>query len=602
MPSRISKKEQVNSHVTESIIHLLDEETVSHIAAGEVVERPASVVKELVENAIDAGALRIRIAVKSDGSAVRQITVTDDGCGMSPEDATTAFRQHATSKIRQADDLFAITTLGFRGEALASIAAVSEITLTTRRAEDIAGTRVTLSGGMITDSSESGAPPGTTIEIQSLFFNTPARRKFLRTVSTELAHIFDHVERIALAHPGIAFHLLHQDKEKFHTSGRGDILETIQDLFGAERARNLIRLDPVQGHIPVSGYVAYPLPGQRSRRSLYISVNGRQIVSQPLIRAIREGFGVSLQKGEYPFAVLDVRIDSNELDVNVHPTKREVRFSSERQVTDSVRESVKRAILQTDGLFPAAPAQVKSSASSVSGRQTETEYPVSRVSEGAATYGRTDRQLRQTGITSIPALSPSSEGDPSLPTILGQLYGTYILAESDIGDLLIIDQHAAHEKIVYEALQKKKEDLIESQQLLIPVTVRLSRRDGAIIHDAARDLGLAGFAIEDFGGDTWAIRAVPAGWKKLDDPDEIRSLLQEIIDGIQGPATDRQSRICTTIACRTAIKGNTLLSREQMERLVGQLYSLHPPYTCPHGRPAIIRYSKIDLEHLFRRR
>jgi len=585
-------------------IHLLDEETISHIAAGEVVERPASVVKELVENAIDAGATRIRVFVKSDSAEIGQITVIDDGRGMSPEDAPLAFRQHATSKIKTAGDLAEISTLGFRGEALASIAAVSEVTLTTRRRDDLAGTRITLSGGMITGVSESAAPPGTTIEVKCLFFNTPARRKFLRTVSTELAHVFDLMERSALSHPEISFQLMHQEKEKFTTPGRGDLLETIQSLFGGDLARTLITLSPLRGEMPVVGYVAYPLGSRTNRNQIYISVNGRQIASPSLVRAIRDGFGTSLAKGEYPFAVIDCLINPGDVDVNVHPTKREVKFSSERKVMDAVRTTVWSAVTEKSEKEVKIPHATQRPLSghgeAVPDSSVSRRKPGLSVSEGAATYGRSDQQLRMTEPAGTP-LSPPVVG-LQLPRLLGQVNGTYIIAISDEGELVIIDQHAAHEKIAFDLLQKREGDSSASQQLLVPVMVTFSRKDAALVLDAIGDLRAAGFVIEEFGGDTFAVQAVPAGQMKLDDPGEIESLLLEVIEGIRGPASERRLRVFKTIACRTAIKGNTPLSQEQMERLVQQLFSAGPPYTCPHGRPAIVRFGSADLEYLFRRR
>ncbi len=585
-------------------IHLLDEETISHIAAGEVVERPASVVKELVENAIDAGATRIRVLVKSDSAEIGRITVIDDGRGMSPEDAPLAFRQHATSKIKTAGDLAEISTLGFRGEALASIAAVSEVTLTTRRREDIAGIRITLSGGMITDLSECAAPPGTMIEVRSLFFNTPARRKFLRTVSTELAHVFDLMERSALSHPEISFQLMHQEKEKFATPGRGDLLETIQSLFGGDLARTLITLSPLRGEMPVVGYVAYPLGSRTNRNQIYISVNGRQIASPSLVRAIRDGFGTSLAKGEYPFAVIDCQINPRDVDVNVHPTKREVKFSSERQVMDAVRTTVWSAVTEKaqEQLIhtPAVLKPLPTLRDQVSDKLSPAPPGQHVVSEGAATYGRSDRQLRVTEPAGM-SLSHADKGS-HLPRLLGQVNGTYIIAISDEGELMLIDQHAAHEKIAFDLLWKREGDASASQQLLVPVMVTFSRKDAALVLDAIGDLRAAGFVIEEFGGDTFAVQAVPAGEMKLDDPGEIESLLLEVIEGIRGPASERRLRVFKTIACRTAIKGNTPLSHEQMERLVQQLFSAGPPYTCPHGRPAIVRFGHADLEHLFRRR
>ena len=590
--------------MADPIIHLLDEETISHIAAGEVVERPASVVKELVENAIDAGASRIRVLVKSDGTGIRQITVIDDGSGMSPEDAHLAFRQHATSKITTAGDLAGISTLGFRGEALASIAAVSEVALTTRRRDDLAGTRITLSGGMITGVSESAAPPGTTIEVKSLFFNTPARRKFLRTVSTELAHVFDLMERTALSHPELSFQLVHQEKEKFITPGRGDLLETIQGLFGAGRARALIPLAPLRGEIPVVGYVAYPLGSRTNRNQIYISVNGRQITSASLVRAIRDGFGTSLAKGEYPFAVIDCRINPEDVDVNVHPTKREVRFSSDRQVVDAVRTTVWSALTEKSEKEVKIPHATQRPLSghgeAVLDSSVSHRKPGLSVSEGAATYGRSDQQLRVTE----PAGSPTPAPLVSSPAlrVLGQVNGTYIIAISDEGELVIIDQHAAHEKIVFDLLQTREGDSSASQQLLVPVKVSLSRKDAALVMDAILDLRSAGFVIEEFGGDSVAVQAVPAGPVKLDDPAEVTSLLLEVIEGIRGPVGERRMRAFKTIACRAAIKGNAYLSQEQMERLVQQLFLAGPPYTCPHGRPAIVRFGSADLEHLFKRR
>ncbi|MCQ1537973.1 DNA mismatch repair endonuclease MutL [Methanocalculus taiwanensis] len=581
-------------------IHLLDEETISHIAAGEVVERPASVVKELVENAIDAGATRIRVHIKSDSTEIRRITVIDDGRGMSPEDAPLAFRQHATSKIRTAGDLAEISTLGFRGEALASIAAVSEVTLTSRRREDVAGIKITLSGGLITDLSECAAPPGTMIEVGSLFFNTPARRKFLRTVSTELAHVFDLMERSALSHPEISFQLMHQEKEKFATSGRGDLPDTIQSLFGGDLARILITLSPLRGEMPVVGYVAYPLGSRTTRNQIYISVNGRQIASPSLVRAIRDGFGTSLAKGEYPFAVIDCRINPGEVDVNVHPTKREVKFSSERQVVDAVRTTVWSAVTekgQEQQIIQAA-IQRPLSGERDAAPQLTISQPV--VSEGSATYGRSDRQLRQTALTGSPAPVPA-DATP-VYRVLGQVDGTYIVATGADEELVIIDQHAAHEKIVFDQLQQRDGESSAFQHLLVPVIVSLSRKDAALVMDASEDLRSAGFVIEEFGGDTFAVQAVPAGPVKLDDPGEVTSLLLEVIEGIRGPAGERRMRVFKTIACRAAIKGNTRLSQEQMERLVHQLILAGPPYACPHGRPALVRFGSADLEHLFRRR
>ena len=602
-------------------IHVLDEETINHIAAGEVIERAASVVKELVENAVDADAKKITIDLTADTSAVTRISVSDDGIGVSAEDAVLAFRQHATSKITEPDDLAGIITLGFRGEALASIAAVSKVTFTSkeRGSGNPEATQVIIHGGELIRQTSAGAPEGTTILVEDLFYNTPARKKFQRSVSTELSHIYDMVERIALAHREVSFVLLYQGKERFRTYGTGSYPDAISAVFGNTFAKDLLPVEIDNRIAQVKGWVSKPGCNMRPTATrFYLTINGRQISSKSLQWAVREGYGTLLPKGMYPAAFLDITLDPREVDVNVHPTKREVRLSREREVGSVVRDAVYTA-LHDEQVFAAAPAvetpviqqkldlgeeklekpkvEYKSEPPKMSLHERVTSYlSETPQSEPRHAAGRqTEVQLRRT--------ETAAETKPTVevPEVLGQIGDTYIAARNAKGELVIIDQHAAHERVMYDQLLKKVAEKKAAQELLTPVTLTLSRSEAASMTELSAVLEQAGYVIEPFGHDVWAVRAVPVISSTLGDVSVIHEIIAEAA-GISEKNPERVlDRVVKTVACRAVVKGNTPLTKNQMERLLRQLAETDSPYTCPHGRPTALVLSKEKLGSMFLR-
>lgn len=601
------------------VITVLDEETISHIAAGEVVERAASVVKELVENAVDAGAKRIKIDLAADKTAVTRIAVTDDGCGMDDEDALLAFRQHATSKISRPEDLASIGTLGFRGEAMASIAAVAQVTLTTKKqgAKTPEATRVVVHGGELVEHTATGAPEGTTVIVEGLFYNTPARRKFQKTVATELAHIYDMVERMALAHRDISFVLSYQGKERFRTFDNGSFEDVIAAVFGQSFAKELVPVKGTYGIVTVSGFVTRPGSEMKSTPSrFYLSINRRQISSRPLQWAVREGYGTLLPKGMYPAAFLDLAINPSDVDVNVHPTKKEVRLSREREVQTGVQDAVYCALHETR-VFAAADQNNPSEPQKNSGKSVAATLPLSVLGESQSPYERrispqkketaapknqaaalrqTDRQLRRTERFDPP------ETEEFVPEVLGQIADTYILARNETGDLVVIDQHAAHERVMYDLLLARQEAGLSGQELLVPVQLKLTKKEAAAIPDLLPVLADAGYTLEPFGKDVWMVRTVPVVSASLGDPAVIHEIIAQALDKTSsGGEESVLDRVLKTAACRAVVKGATPMTTEQMQRLLRQLMATRSPYTCPHGRPTTIVLTKERLAAMFLR-
>ena len=612
-------------------IRVLDEETINHIAAGEVVERAASVVKELVENAVDAKAKKIIIDLSADTSAVKRISITDDGVGLSADDAVLAFRQHATSKISKPDDLAEIVTLGFRGEALASIAAVSKVTFTSKERGSSApeAVQVVIHGGELIRQTFVGAPDGTTIIVEDLFYNTPARRKFQRSVSTELSHIYDMVERIALAHRDVAFVLLYQGKERFRTYGTGSYPDAVAAVFGTTFARDLLPVEKTGGIANVHGWVSKPGCNMRPTPTrFYLTINGRQITSKSLQWAVREGYGTLLPKGMYPAAFLDITLDPREVDVNVHPTKREVRLSRERDVGSVVRDAVYTA-LHDDEIFSASlsvlaePKQQKlfdeDKKEEIAEKRAEEKVyapavehvssPKRSLYEAVMSYltpsapaepvrsahRQTDIQLRRTETVT------EEKTVVEVPEVLGQIGETYIACRNAKGELVIVDQHAAHERVMYDQLLKKVEEKKASQELLAPVTLTLSRAESARMPELSEILSQAGYVIEPFGQDVWAVRSVPVISSTLGDVKVIHEIIAETA-GITEKNPERVlDRVVKTVACRAVVKGNTPLTKNQMERLLKQLSETDSPYTCPHGRPTALVFPKEKLASMFLR-
>jgi DNA mismatch repair protein MutL len=589
-------------------IRQLDEATISRIAAGEVVERPASVVKELCENALDAGASAIEIRVSGREGQISSITVIDDGCGMNRDEARLAFARHATSKIREIDDLSSCTTLGFRGEALASISAVSRVTLITRekgRATG-SGTRLVNEGGTITGEQEAGCPAGTRITVEDIFYNTPARRKFQQSQSAEIARITGMVERLAITHPAIAFRLTVDGREKMAVPGSGDLLDVIIALFGIDFAGKLVRVSDRREHAGVSGYLSVPDLFRKTPYQVYLSVNSRPVHSRLLVSAVREAYGTLLPGDRYPVAFLDITIPGTEVDVNVHPAKREVRFSHEPEILAEIRTMLRDTLLshslipRKDGGGAALPAAGDSFSS----------FRYHPLAPGASGVREpllremllTGRQLRLTeaGWTGHEAEQQEPGRVPEL-RVIGQLSDLYILCSTPDSDLLLIDQHAAHERILYEQVGTWPGFHDQAQELIEPVIVSLSPREADLFATALPLLEEEGFQVEPFGPQAWAVRTVPVILGRTTDPDTVREIIAELITPGFPRETDAAERLRRIVACRGAVKAGAVCTPEQCEQLVRQLRNTENPFTCPHGRPTMVVFSRKKLDELFRR-
>lgn len=592
---------------TEGKIRILDKNTVNQIAAGEVVERPASLVKELAENAIDAGATMIRIEIGTTERMITGIRVVDDGTGMVGEDARLAFTRHATSKIGRIADLEHLATMGFRGEALASIAAVSRVTLITkdRSPGTLAGTRIAIEGGILLEEGETGAPAGTDIAIRDLFYNVPARKKFQKSLSTELAHIYRIVERMALAHRNISFYLLLNGGEKLSTPGSGSWRDVIGALYGVRLIEDLIPIRADTSLVSINGYIAKPSASRPNPDQVAISINNRQITSLLLSRAVKSGYGTLLAKDRFPVAFINLSIDPGLVDVNVHPTKREVRLRDEHQISTAITRTVSETLASADLIFPVRAEETlpKTRGRAADGfgrfRSLQVKSPPSTYSAHRS-RSQTDRQLRVTE-----PISPSQPGtSSSLPPldVVGQLAATFILATGSGGEeLYIIDQHAAHERILYDQIRARRDRNVESQELLVPVVLTLNPKEAAMVHDSLHLLMQEGFILEEFGSGTYAVRTVPVVLGKQPRSDLIHDIISDLMADEKRSADLNRETITAIVACRSAIKANTPLSREQMERLISQLGETELPYTCPHGRPTIITLSRAKLESLFLR-
>jgi DNA mismatch repair protein MutL len=596
----------MNAENSVSAIRILDQATVNKIAAGEVVERPASVVKELVENAIDAGAHSVRIDIVSSTEGIDSIRVSDDGCGMSPADALLAFAPHATSKITGIEDLNHIRTLGFRGEALASIAAVSRVTMVTRlRGSDVSGTTVVVQGGKILKTAEIGAPEGTSVLVEDLFFNTPARKKFQKSKNTEIAHIHAILEGICLAHSDISFRLFSNRREQMVTDRTSVLLDTIARIYGSDVVKDLIPVNLSLPFIKISGYISRPSLIRKDTSRILIAVNQRYVSSSGVAAAVKEGYGTLLSKDLFPYAFLSLEIDTGLVDVNVHPTKKQVRFSREKEILQKVSEAVNTALFSHD-LIPGI-AQPSPFRTGEPGKKLPAEsgmhYNFSEVvPEGIReTHSGTlvtDRQLRQTELMTgmIPA-------DVKLPAmeVIGQFGGIYILATTDTGELILIDQHAVHERILYEQVTARTEGIHRSQELIVPLLLHRTLKEASILRDLLPVLAREGFILEEFGRDTFLVRAIPVVLGKLEETTMIDEMVSDLVSDAAVRAVNNREKIARIIACRGAIKAGTVCSREQCQRLVQQIRYAKNPYTCPHGRPTMIRFSRADLDAMFKR-
>ncbi len=574
-------------------IRALSPEVAAQIAAGEVVERPVSVVKELVENALDAGAATVQVEVQAGGQ--RLLQVADDGCGIPAAEVVLAFGRHTTSKLAGQEDLFRIRTLGFRGEALASIAAVARVTMTTRTRDDAAGARVRYQAGELVLEEVFARPPGTTVSVENLFFNLPARRKFLRSESTEAGHILNLLVAYALAYPRVRFTLAQNGREVLRSSGTGDAWQALAEVLGVDVARSMASLPVRDGQVPaVSGFVGGPSLHRGSRDYLFFFVNGRWVQDRALAFAVEEAYRSLLPQGRHPVAVIDVRVDPADVDVNIHPMKREVRFRQGQDVFGLVQKAVRRTLVENAPLPQVEPLRGELVPVPEGHRQG---LQVGR--EAQAALAQFGMELVRPDGGSLAGHDLAASRLPPL-RLIGQVAETYVLAEGPDG-LYLIDQHAAHERVLYERLHALRETLaVPMQALLEPRAVELTRYQASIVEARMEAIRRLGFDITPFGGTTYLVRAVPASFP----PKEIANFLGELLQPLpgRGPERDWEERALTTVVCHSAVRAGQGLSEGEMKDLVRQLEETSLPYSCPHGRPTVVRMTVAQIEHEFGRR
>ncbi len=685
-----------------ALIHILDSETIDKIAAGEVVERPSSVVKELVENAIDAGASAVTVEIKDGGTTF--IRVTDNGCGMEQEQLRTAFLRHATSKIACAEDLTRISSLGFRGEALSSIAAVTKTEVITRTADNVTGSRILLEGGQESVFEEVGAPEGTTFIVRNLFYNTPVRRKFLKQPATEGGYIADLMEHLALSRPDISFKLVMGNQMKFHTSGHGDLREVIYRLYGRDTANALVPVQYDQDGVRIEGYLGKPAQVRSNRNFEIYFINGRYVRSSVVARAVEEGYKEYLMQHKFPFCVLHITLDTGRVDVNVHPTKMDVRFTNAMAFSALLCGAVKYSLMHHEMIPDALLSTERERKAAERAERTlqqkerapepfevhrrdayrvmeEAKYEIREPkmqefiqnpvwTEGKNGENKAEMQDKsakpdrihlnmtgtsENGVQNIPEIKtskdegsvepfftetreveePRPEAEGKLPPpennppaaaavaqsvqrslfedkiltednrrrfrMIGQVFDTYWLIEYE-DRLLMIDQHAAHEKVNYERLMKQfREKNVVSQSLMPPVIVSLSAQEETALKDHLEVFESLGFEAEAFGGSEYALRGVPMDLYGCGEREMFLEVLDQLADGGNfGDIRVVEEKIAS-MSCKAAVKGNHRLSTAEAEALISELLTLENPYNCPHGRPTVVSMSRSEMDRKFKR-
>ncbi|MFC5773740.1 DNA mismatch repair endonuclease MutL [Ectobacillus antri] len=609
-------------------IRKLDDQLSNLIAAGEVVERPASVVKELLENAIDANSTSIEIHLEEAG--LSKIRIIDNGDGMEEDDCFVAFERHATSKIQDEKDLFRIRTLGFRGEALPSIASVSELTLLTSTGEG-PGTKVTIKGGELVLHEKTTSRKGTDITVEHLFFNTPARLKYMKTINTELGNITDLVYRIAMAHPDVSIRLLHNGKKLLHTTGNGDVRQVLAAIYGVPIAKKMIPIEVQSLDFIIKGYVALPEVTRASRHYISTIVNGRYIRNYSLVKAIQQGYHTLLPIGRYPVAFFSIEMDPMLVDVNVHPAKLEVRFSKENELLELVSAAVKEAFQKVQ-LIPSAtvkkPVQQESTQGAFRFEHTITpdiklptdmlekkvetpvimESPISPPAiepeprpEREKFLYEPEEELVLTSPTEIVCEVEMNGND--LPPLypIGQMHGTYILAQNDQG-LYLIDQHAAQERINYEYFREKVGRVApDVQELLIPYRIDLSLQEFLRVEEQLSELEKVGLFLEPFGQQSFIVRSHPTWFPKGDEVEIIEEMMEQVRKEKKVDISKLREEAAIMMSCKASIKANQHLKNEEIFALLEDLRKTTNPYTCPHGRPIVIHYSTYELEKMFKR-
>ena len=673
-------------------IQVLDQITIDKIAAGEVIERPASIVKELVENAIDAGASMVTIEIEDGG--VTFIRITDNGCGIAREDVRNAFLRHSTSKIKHVEDLATISSLGFRGEALSSIAAVTKVELVTKQKEDVFGTKYVIEGGKEISLEDTGASDGTIFLIRQLFYNVPARRKFLKTAMTEAGHVQDLLTRLALSHPEVGFRFLNNGQEKLRTSGNGKLKDVIYSIYGREIAANIDELHFEKDGVQIDGFIGNPSITRGNRNFETFFVNGRYVKSNMISKAAEDAYKDFKMQHRFPFFVLHFHVDGEKVDVNVHPTKMELRFQNQQAIYDAVYESIHRTLLgeelipqvevpepiqipameslqnsATESLQSPKKEPVKNSAMEPSpfllkpkeaiSKETEEvkdeDYFIRKMEERVRAFhnrsssaevrdkenifrANTEKQeekihhairetnpyaatetkpIRKSFSRTIDSILPEVEKPKQLDLfeekllkreikadykLIGQVFDTYWLVEFQ-DNLYIIDQHAAHERVLYErTLKEMKNKEFTSQYLSPPMILTLNMQEENLLKTHMDRFTRLGFEIEHFGGEEYAIRAVPDNLFGIAKKELFIEMLDSLNDNVNSTmTTELIDEKVASMSCKAAVKGNNRLSAQEVDTLIGELLLLENPYHCPHGRPTIIAMSKRELEKKFKR-
>lgn len=567
-------------------IRALDEETVNKIAAGEVIERPASVVKELVENSIDAGAHKVLIEVKDGGKSF--IKVTDDGCGIDPDDLPLAFQKHATSKISGALDLEKIATLGFRGEALASIASVSEaVEVRTKTQDALSGSYIRMENGKVAEVKEVGSPTGTSIVVWNLFFNVPARRKHLKGAEAELVHIIDVITELAIIHYDIAFELFSGSRTHFKSARSNSWDDVLSRIFGLKAVAGMAPLQASGRGWRIEGMIGDAFNLRASPDRIFIFVNGRAVSSRPMAGALREAYRNIIPPGKSPIAVLSLEISPELVDVNVHPAKREIRLLHENEICSAITQEAAQAL--------------SSYAKSVASERLKASDQITASEETLAQNAQQSTLPLDVEDTALDQALPERENRPILK-ILGQIKRLYIVAESDQG-LVLIDQHAAAERIRFERLTERYQKRSIRQELAQPVTIELMASEEIMLSSWKEVLDDIGFEISSFGGRSYSVRSVPALGQKQESAEAVHDVLKELfLRGKPGPNSVSRDEILKLLACRGSIKSGKELTLAEMEQLLHELGECNNPLTCPHGRPVMVTLDQSQLERLFGRR
>lgn len=613
-------------------IAILNQETIDKIAAGEVVERPCSVVKELVENAIDAGSTAITVEIKEGG--ISFIRITDNGCGIERDQVAVAFYRHSTSKIRSAEDLLTVKSLGFRGEALSSISAVARVELITKTYDELTGTRYVIEGSKELSNEEIGAPDGTTFIVKDLFYNVPARRKFLKTAQTEGSYISDMVEKLALSHPDISFKFINNNQTKLHTSGNGNRKDIIYHIFGREISSSLLEVKHECEYFKVEGFIGKPVITRGNRNYENYFINGRYVKSNILSRAIEEAYKSFLMQHQYPFTVLYFTFFS-ELDVNVHPTKMELRFDNNNEIYVELCDTI-YAILSHKEMIPEVPVD-----STPAPKKIVHEYkePIPepfekrrinevRAAESRSVYGQSvTSTVKNYSATEPAAKAPETstayepaqvvtgtqqtlgdydkvfltESSKKQFSIIGQLFKTYWLIEFE-DKLYIIDQHAAHEKVLYEKTMAKLANKdFTSQRISPPIVMTLDAKESEMLEKYRPQIEQFGYEVEHFGGKEYMISAIPDNLFNIDMKDLFIEMLDDFSNATGRQTPDIITEKVASMSCKAAVKGNDKLTLPEINKLIDELLSLDNPYNCPHGRPTIISMSKYEIEKKFKR-